>query len=161
MCFYGWGADHSYIGICLHSYCRDRCTHTVGWDAKTQLCFSQTFIHTAPTGSVFQDNYTQTTTWEVWTVDSDQPQTGEGTEFCDPMNYRDEPLLSPLAVLRMSECFPFSSQIVQIQSRFTVHLPNNWCCIREACLLSYISNPVTLWTMPFLLLLLPASQSAG
>lgn len=99
--------------------------------------------------------------WEVWTVDSDQPQTGEGTEFCDPMNYRDEPLLSPLAVLRMSECFPFSSQIVQIQSRFTVHLPNNWCCIREACLLSYISNPVTLWTMPFLLLLLPASQSAG
>ena len=62
MYFYGWGADHSYIGICLHSYCRDRCTHTGGWDAKTQLCFSQTFIHTAPTGSVFQDNYTQTTT---------------------------------------------------------------------------------------------------
>lgn len=161
MCFYGWGADHSYIGICLCTVTAETVALTQGGGMPRHNFVSQTFIHTAPTGSVFQDNDTQTTTWEVWTVDSDQPQTGEGTEFCDPMNYRDEPLLSPLAVLRMSECFPFSSQIVQIQSRFTVHLPNNWCCIREACLLSYISNPVTLWTMPFLLLLLPASQSAG
>lgn len=45
----------------VQSYHRDHSTHTGGWDANTQLYFSQTLIHTAPTGTVFQDNYTQTT----------------------------------------------------------------------------------------------------
>lgn len=154
-----WSQLHRNLSV--HSYCRDRCTHMGGGMPRHNFV-SHRHLFTQNPQAVFSRTTTpRPLPWEVWTVDSDQPQTGEGTEFCDPMNYRDEPLLSPLAILRMSECFPFSSQIVQIQSRFTVHLPNNWCCIREACLLSYISNPVTLWTMPFLLLLLPASQSAG
>lgn len=54
----------------------------------------------------------------------------------------------------------FFSQNDQIQNRFTVQLPNNWSYIWEACLLFYISKPVMLWTMSFLLFLLPHSQSA-
>lgn len=62
MCFYGWGADHSYIGICLCTVTAETVALTQGGGMPRHNFVSQTFIHTAPTGSVFQDNDTQTTT---------------------------------------------------------------------------------------------------